>query len=74
MGASEDTWTSQSVPSCKSFWYVQKRHLLIFTPVKELFAPLVQRLGYDFLENDPVEVRQLRMIAIKQAASAKDER
>ena len=31
-------------------------------------------IPYDFLENDPVEVRQLRMIAIKQAASAKDER
>ncbi|KAH9942750.1 peptidase family M1-domain-containing protein [Amylocystis lapponica] len=36
---------------------------------RELFGPIVARLGYEYPEDEPVETRQLRTLAISEAAS-----
>ncbi|KAI0029430.1 peptidase family M1-domain-containing protein [Vararia minispora EC-137] len=40
---------------------------------RALFGPLVRRLGFEYSGSDSAATTQLRTIAIKQAASAKDE-
>lgn len=42
-------------------------------PDQELFLPLVHRLGFDTVEGDSVDVRQMRKRAIEQTAGAEDE-
>lgn len=39
---------------------------------QELFVPIVKRLGYEFPEDEDVDLRQLRTTAIRQAAQAGD--
>ena len=39
---------------------------------RSLFAPIVEKLGYDFAESDPRDVKLLRKLAVSQAAAGKD--
>ncbi|PCH38764.1 leucyl aminopeptidase [Wolfiporia cocos MD-104 SS10] len=40
---------------------------------RKLFAPIAQRLGYEYVNGENVDIRQLRTLAIVQAAVAGDE-
>lgn len=39
---------------------------------RSLFAPIVDKLGYDFAESDSRDVKLLRKLAVSQAAAGKD--
>ncbi|KAA1467278.1 leucyl aminopeptidase [Dentipellis sp. KUC8613] len=39
---------------------------------RKLFSPLVKKLGYEYLESDDADTKQLRTRAIEQAAQAED--
>ncbi|KAJ6558373.1 leucyl aminopeptidase [Mycena capillaripes] len=41
--------------------------------MRTLFAPLVQRLGYEFPKGEPIDIVQLRKAAIQGASNARDE-
>lgn len=41
--------------------------------MKELFSPIVDRLGYDYDEDESDDVHELRTTAISEAADAGDE-
>ncbi|KAI0933682.1 hypothetical protein AcV5_005768 [Taiwanofungus camphoratus] len=40
---------------------------------RELFVPIVKRLGYEYSDDESVDVREMRTMAITQAAVANDE-
>lgn len=41
--------------------------------IQNLFKPIVDRLGYEYLPSEPVDISQLRTRAIGQAAAAGDQ-
>ena len=48
-------------------------HKLTEGIIQSLFSPLVQKLGYEYSPEDSTDIRELRTLAITQAASAEDE-
>lgn len=55
--------------------YVDRIHLT-GTPdsstLQELFSPIVKRLGIVYSDEEDIDLRQLRTVAIRQAAQAGD--
>jgi hypothetical protein len=46
---------------------------VLISPFQSLFSPLVNRLGFEPSKEDTHDMRQLRTLAIREAAAAKDE-
>ncbi|GBE82604.1 Aminopeptidase 1 [Sparassis crispa] len=69
-------WESvgRNLSEITSTWW---EHPEVVDPLKklrrELFVPIVQRLGYENAESDSVDTQQLRTLAIGHAASSGDE-
>ncbi|KAI0340189.1 leucyl aminopeptidase [Trametopsis cervina] len=69
-------WSSiaDSLSTFSSTWYEQPE---IVTKIdafrKELFLPIVKRLGYEYVKGEDLDIAQLRTTAITQAAHAGDE-
>jgi hypothetical protein len=53
--------------------HINQRHLIQWIVCKDLYRPIVQRLGYEKSEGESVDTTQLRARAITQAAAANDE-
>jgi len=68
-------WDSiaDSLSGLSSIWWENPEvvdRILAFR--RSLFTPIVDKLGYDFAESDPRDVKLLRKLAVSQAAAGKD--
>ncbi|GJE97967.1 M1 family metallopeptidase [Phanerochaete sordida] len=65
---------SQSLSALASTWFEDADILKKLDAFRrELFVPIVKRLGFDYPEDEHVDVRQLRTTAIVQSADSGDE-
>ncbi|KAI0668551.1 leucyl aminopeptidase [Trametes maxima] len=64
---------STNLSAIVSTWW-ENAHVVDLTNAfrRELFVPIVKRLGFEYKESDPYEDGQLRTTAIEEAASAGD--